>query len=409
LTSVGITSQDAFIVKYNSSGTALWATNVGNIVGFGGYATGLGITTDVNGNVYNIGYFLNSTVINSFSTVQSGGVVVSSFGELNSPLPYNTYIAKYTSSGTAVWATNVGGSADIGNKITTDIYNNIYVIGTSVNSTLINSYSTVSGGDIVVSSFGKIINTAISNTYLAKYNSSGMAVWATNIGGTLNAGNDIALDTVGNIYITGYFNNLASINSYVAVETNIVSTLSIGQLSSIGSTDAYIAKYTSSGTAVWATNIGGVSIEYGFGVATDMSGNVYTTGLFNISTTVNSFSTISSNNIIVSSFGLLNGYVGENLYLAKYTSSGMAVWATYFGAISISQTNVSVGQSVSTDLFGNVYTTGYFLEKINVHSFSTISSGNIIVSTVGILNAFDMGYDTFIVKLNRDGHFITYN
>jgi len=309
------------------------------------------------------------------------------------------------------WVTNIGGSGiDYGYKLATDLFGNVYTVGTFSGSAVVNSFTGISSSYIQVSSFG-ILNSIgeDQDAFIVKYNSSGNVLWATNIGGTLNAGNDIALDTVGNIYITGYFNNLASINSYVAVETNIVSTLSIGQLSSIGSTDAYIAKYTSSGTAVWATNIGGVSIEYGFGVATDMSGNVYTTGLFNISTTVNSFSTISSNNIIVSSFGLLNGYVGENLYLAKYTSSGMAVWATYFGAISISQTNVSVGQSVSTDLFGNVYTTGYFLEKINVHSFSTISSGNIIVSTVGILNAFDMGYDTFIVKLNRDGHFITYN
>jgi hypothetical protein len=180
------------------------------------------------------------------------------------------------------WVTNIGGSGiDYGYKLATDLFGNVYTVGTFSGSAVVNSFTGISSSYIQVSSFG-ILNSIgeDQDAFIVKYNSSGNVLWATNIGGTLNAGNDIALDTVGNIYITGYFNNLASINSYVAVETNIVSTLSIGQLSSIGSTDAYIAKYTSSGTAVWATNIGGVSIEYGFGVATDMSGNVYTTGLF---------------------------------------------------------------------------------------------------------------------------------
>ncbi len=52
-----------------------------------------------------------------------------------------------------------------------------------------------------------------------------------------------------------------------------------GPLSSSGM-DIFVAKYSSSGTYLWAEGFGGASSDVGNAIAVDGSGNVFTTGYF---------------------------------------------------------------------------------------------------------------------------------
>ena len=91
--------------------------------------------------------------------------------------------------------------------------------------------------------------------FVARYDSSGNFIWAFKLGGPNDdITKSIAIDPVGNIYITGYFGTGTSYFSGTSPHT-APSTLD----NSTGE-DFYIAKYTSSGEFQWVkrseTNLG---------------------------------------------------------------------------------------------------------------------------------------------------------
>ena len=72
----------------------------------------------------------------------------------------------------------------------------------------------------------------------------------------------------------------------------------------LGSYDIFLVKYNSSGTKQWTKQLGTTSSDYGFGVTTDSSGNIYVTGY----TSGNLDGNTSSG--------------GKDIFLVKYDSSG---------------------------------------------------------------------------------------
>jgi len=96
------------------------------------------------------------------------------------------------------------------------------------------------------------------------------ADWAKNYGTAGSNAYTFAtiVDASGNVYITGYF---------------VGATLTLGDvtLTKIGVEDVFSAKLDSSGTVLWAKNYGGSGARArGFGIAVDVSGNVYLSGEF---------------------------------------------------------------------------------------------------------------------------------
>jgi hypothetical protein len=108
---------------------------------------------------------------------------------------------------------------------------------------------------------------------VAKYALDGTLLWATSAGGDTSGegGRDIAADAHGNTYVTGLFSVMATFGADEANETVLTTSVPY---------DAFVAKYASDGTLLWATNAGGSSNSQGLGIATDRSGKSYATGLF---------------------------------------------------------------------------------------------------------------------------------
>jgi hypothetical protein len=316
--------QDCFIVKYDTNGNAKWATRVGGT----GSDRGLGIAVDINENVYITGaYFTNPVAIYSFNSVLDGNIIVSYFGSLSiSSGAADCFILKYNPIGEAQWATSVGGSGgnEQGFGIVVDANFNVYITGQYFSSPVtINSFSSVSNGNVVVNSFGNLSRIGSPNCFVVKYNKNGKAEWATSISGN-SQGNSIEVDISGNVYVTGqYSSNPVTINSFSTVSGGNIIVNSFGNLANFGSSDCFIVKYNSVGAATWATRIGGTGFDQGNSIAVDTTGNLYVTGRYSSNpVTINSFSSVSGGNVNVTPYGNLARIGGYDCFIVKYKTDG---------------------------------------------------------------------------------------
>src|SRR5262249_17902094 len=106
--------------------------------------------------------------------------------------------------------------------------------------------------------------------FVTKLNSSGSLTWAKPVGIGMSAVNDLTLDASGDIYLTGSF------QGQVDFDPGAGTTL----LTSNGSTDVFVAKFTSSGNFAWSVSFGGTYIDMGMGIAVDAAGNVSVVGIY---------------------------------------------------------------------------------------------------------------------------------
>lgn len=191
--------EDIFIAKYDASGNVLWAKKAGGT----NKDAASGIDVDDNGNSYITGEFQGN------ATFGSTMLTSTSF------LP-DIFIAKYDESGNVLWAKSAGGSnSDYGRNIEVDGSGKSFITGEFEGSASFGSTSLTTSGGVDI--------------FIARYDDAGNALWATRAGGNLeDRAAGIALDGIGNTYISGYFIGEASFGN-----TTITSS---------GASDIYIAK-----------------------------------------------------------------------------------------------------------------------------------------------------------------------
>src|SRR3972149_818785 len=209
------------------------------------------------------------------------------------------------------------------------------------------------------------------DAFVTKINSSGTAlIYSTYLGGSGGDwGNDIAVDTSGNAYITG-----------LTYSTNFPTSLPI-QGSNAGEADAFVTKINSSGTAlIYSTYLGGSGGDWGNDIAVDTSGNAYITGL-----------TYSTN--FPTSLPIQGSNAGEaDAFVTKINSSGTAlVYSTYLGG-----SGGDWGNDIAVDTSGNAYITG-----------GTVSTNFPTASAIQGSNAG--GSDVFVTKINEPGSSLVYS
>jgi hypothetical protein len=242
---------DVFVTKLTSTGTALsYSTYLGTGDGYTSPSSddyGSGIAVDSSGNAYVTGH-TNSTDFptkNPFQASHGGG-------------DYDAFVAKLNSSGGALsYSTYLGGSSDdIGHRIAVDSSGNAHVTGdtSSDNFPTKNPYEDTYGG----------FNAA----FVTKLASNGTLSYSTYLGGSGGStnGRGIAVDSSGNAYVTG-----DTTSDDFPTENPFQSSLD-------GYIDAYVTKFTSTGTLSYSTYLGGTDNDSGNGIAVDSSGNAYVTG-----------------------------------------------------------------------------------------------------------------------------------
>jgi hypothetical protein len=337
-------NNDAFIAKFNASGARQWATYYGG----SGDDGGNGIAIDGSGNSVIIG------ATNSTSGMATSGAYQTSNGGNN-----DVFIAKFNASGARQWATYYGGSGDdYGSGIAVDGTGNIVITG----------YSYSTSGIATTGAYQTSYGGGNWDAFIAKFNASGARQWATYYGGSGDDdGLGIAIDGNGNIVITGY-----------TYSTSGIATTGANQISyGGGSSDAFIAKFNTSGARQWATYYGGSNYDYGYGVAIDGSGNIVITG----------YTASTSGIATTGAYQTSGGGTNYDAFIAKFNASGARQWATYYGG---SGGDNSYG--IAVDSNGNIMITGY------TASTSGIATTNAYQSSGGGTYT-----DAFIAKFNPAG------
>ncbi|MEO8513767.1 MAG: SBBP repeat-containing protein [Ignavibacteria bacterium] len=212
-----------------------------------------------------------------------------------------------------------------------------------------------------------------------KYNSAGVQQWVQTYNGTGNYDDlpsDIVTDISGNVYITGRSTGNGSDQDYATI------------------------KYNSAGVQQWVKIYNGTSNYYdaATSIAVDGSGNVYVTGSSYDNTTNTDYATIKYNSSGIQQWiTKYNGPAGSidvalkitidaagNVYITgkstgsgtgldyatiKYNSSGVQQWA---GRYSGAGNGEDVPSSISVDASGNVYVTGYTTVSGSGKDYTTI-------------------------------------
>ncbi|HOC95100.1 MAG TPA: SBBP repeat-containing protein [Candidatus Cloacimonadota bacterium] len=246
------------------------------------------------------------------------------------------------------WAVSAGSSStDKGWAVDRDAQGNVYICGEFSGSATFgsNTLSSRGGADI----------------FVAKLDAEGNWLWVSQAGGNMNdIAYDVAVDTSGNVLVTGLYRNGAVFGNTT--------------LSSTGSyTNIFVAKLDANGNWLWATRAGaGSANDEGRSLALDSSGNAIVTGCFRLTAYFGSYPITSSGN--------------DDIFVAKISPAGTWLWAKKAGGDGQDR-----GYGVTLDSGGNIWLTGKYE--------STASFGDSSLTSLG-------GSDIFVARLDSSGNWL---
>jgi uncharacterized delta-60 repeat protein len=303
------TSLDFATIKYGADGDTKWSKRYngpGN-----GFDQATAIAVDAAGNVYVTGTSAGTGTSSDYTTI------------------------KYDNNGNTQWIRRYNGpgnSFDHATDIGVDNAGNVYVTGWSWGIGTFQDYATIkydaNGNELWVARYNAGTNTsdeatalvvdALGNVYVTgrstpmefspydyatiKYNTAGVQQWVARYGtASTDEPTDIAVDIVGNVYVTG------GSNSYYAT-----------------------VKYNSAGAQQWAAMYNEWGIAHA--LALDATGNVYVTGASRLS------------NVIT-----------EDYATVKYNNAGVQQWVARYDGVG---NGADIATDIAVDDNGHVYVTG---------------------------------------------------
>mgnify|MGYP001603756245 CR=1 FL=1 len=124
----------------------------------------------------------------------------------------------------------------------------------------------------------------------------------------------------------------------------------------------------------WAKSAGSLNGSDGGNIAIDASGNVFMAGTFGSPSITFGFTTLLNKG-------------NDDVFIAKYHSSGNVFWAQGFG-----RSDIESARGIKIDASGNIFVTG------------TFKGPTIVFDTDTLTNHSVNNYDFFLVKLNTNGN-----
>jgi hypothetical protein len=359
----GITS--FFALSPNTAKTDIDAGLTGSLPGFGyvfhagnttGSASAYAIALDSQGNAY-----VSGGMSGTLDVDPGPGVYNLAAG--------NRFIAKYSSEGALYWARAVNANSADTLAVASD--GSVYFTG------FYNANVDFDPGPGVLNLTFAGGNADI---YFAKLDPAGNIAWVRSVGGTgYDSPHGIAVAADNSIYVTGQFQGTVDFDPGPGTSS----------LTSAGSNDIFLAKFTPDGNLLWVRGVGGTSSEDSYGVALAPNGNVCITGGF--SGTVDFDPGAGTSNLTSAS---------GDAFVAKFDADGIFVWARDMGGTGYS-TN-AYGRAIAIDGLGNIFTTGTFTGTID------FDPGPDVANLVCTYNPYssDVTPDAFVSKLDSAGNFV---
>ncbi|MFL5322453.1 MAG: InlB B-repeat-containing protein [Myxococcaceae bacterium] len=291
-----------FVASYDWSGAAafvrpLGATTVMN-TGF------CGVTTDPQTGAI--------TVVGEFAEPETFGG-----SNLITPNDYDLYVAQYDKAGALRWVKTAGGA----------YYDHALGIAAQPNGNVAFAGSFSGAADF---GGGAYPSTTTDSAAFGSYTSTGAydfakALIPPNDGG-INSGNAVAVAPNGDIVVAGGFSGTTDFGGT--------------SLSSVGYSDAYVARYSSAGVFQWAARLGGATWDEAYAVAVD-DNNVFVAGTYT--------GTVNFEGSNVTSRG------DADIFLAKFSASGAQQYVHTYGG-----TGLDIPHALAIDGAGNVLIAGEF-------------------------------------------------
>ncbi len=371
-------NNDAFVRKYDLSGTELWTRQFGTAANDLSY----GISVDATG-LYVAGY-TNGALPGQTSTGNN-----------------DAFVRKYDSNGNELWTRQFGTAA------------NDQVRGISVEATAVYVSGQTDG------TFSGQTNAGGFDAFVCKYDVDGNQQWIQQFGTTSNDyGYGITVYAT-EVYVSGY------------TEGDLP-----GQTNSGGS-DAFVRKYDLSGNSLWTSQFGTASYDYGFGISVDATGLYVagqTYGIFQSQTSSGGSDAflrkydLSGNELWTSQFGSAlpaddlaevvdaNGNIyiagetdgtfpdqsnagGNDAFVRKYDPDGNELWTRQFGSES---NDYCWGISVdATAIYLSGYTLGTLPDQSNEGGSDAFvckydADGNVLWTRQFGTDADDYGHGIFV-------------
>ena len=350
---------DAFVVKYSPSGSILWSDYYGGT----GDDRSLSMAVDNANNVYLAG----TTTSPGMST--GGAFHAAYLGATDG------FLAKFTPTGARAWCTYYGGTGtDYASAVVCETGGaNVYIAGITSSTSQVAFTSSA-----VVYPIYQNALSGLNDAFVAKFlTTTGACVWSTYYGGTSqDQAFALAWDpTINNLYVGGQTSSIIAMASTIPAAYQ--STLR-------GTNDAFIARFSSSGTRTYGTYFGGPGVEQiNAMVCHPTTGALAVVG-----------NTTSSTNIATArSHQPAYGGGLQDAFLSVFANSGALNWSTYYGG-----TAPEYGEGICLDQFNNIVIAG--------GSFSS----NGIASPAGTFAPQDASkttrsgdYDAFMSKFNFFG------
>lgn len=292
-----------------------------NLQQWGGTGTEIcgGLAIDSDGAIFLAGSFENQ--------ITFGNQTLTAIGE------EDIFICKLAPDGTIIWAKRAGSRLeDEVTDLALDADNNLVVIGTYWLE-----------GD-----FDNIKLTAGANPkaiFVAKYNSDGQVQWARSGNGAgLKGVEALIIDSMNNIFITGYFEKNFQIGDT--------------SLSANGTTDLLLAKFSSDGQLRWAVHQGKMGDTRGTALSLATNGDAIVAGYFNGITQI--ADTLLTANTL-----------DQDAFIARFDKNGIPLWAKKAGGVFDSDVTGLV-----VDEADHIYLTGYFVGTMRLSPALSIQSSN---------------------------------
>ena len=293
----------------------LWSKNFG---GVNSTDEVYGVAVDNNRNVIIVGFFDGTMNLGGSDLVGNAGDI---------------FIAKFSPTGQHMWSKRIGGpNPDYAYCVATDSQNRIWVGG---------SFSgTVDFGVILTSNAGS------SDGFLALYSADGAYQAVKQFAGPqTDEVHGVAVDPSGSAVVTGNFTGAISFG--------------VANLTSAGSWDVFVAKYTFTGAMVnaWANRYGSTGDDIGWSVAVDSFGQIIVGGSYSGTVSFGGPNFVSAGS--------------SDIFMLKLISTGAHQWSKSFGP-----TGADNCFGVTVDATGNAIFTGYFQSTVNFGGGNLTSAGS---------------------------------